>query len=174
MSTDSPFHLETERLVIRRLTLDDAAFILELLNEPLFIQNIADRGVRSVDDAKQYIANGPMASYARHGFGLFHVSRKADGVSIGICGLLRREYLDDVDVGFALLERYSGQGYATEAAKAVVDYGRRTLGLGRIVAITAMHNEASGNVLRKIGLRFDRAVSLPGHNGHSRLFVSEG
>src|SRR5579871_4161960 len=108
--------LETERLLIRHLTLDDAVFILELLNEPAFIRNIADRGVRSIEDAQGYIQNGPFASYSKNGFGLFAVELKATGIPIGICGLIRRDVLPDVDIGYALLERYWKNGYAYEAA----------------------------------------------------------
>lgn len=173
MKNDCSFRLETDRLVIRRLTADDAAFIVELLNEPLFIQNIADRGVRDVEGAKKYLEHGPMAMYAKHGFGLFHVSRKSDGASVGMCGLLKRDYLDDVDVGFAMLARYAGSGYATEAALAVTDYGRQKLGIKRIVAITAPNNTSSANVLRKLGLKYHGVVQVPGYATESWLYVPE-
>jgi len=119
--------LESARLALRRLTPEDAPFILELLNDPLFLRFVGDKGVRTLDGARDYIVNGPMASYAQHGFGLFHVSLKPDGTPIGMCGLLKREVLEDVDVGFAYLPRFSGQGYATEAARATIDYGRAVL-----------------------------------------------
>ena len=173
VTADPTFRLETERLVIRRVTFDDAAFIVELLNEPLFIKNIADRGVRDIEGAKKYLEAGPMAMYAKHGFGLFHVGRKSDGASVGICGLLKRDYLEDVDVGFAMLARHAGSGYATEAATAVMNYGREKLGLQRIVAITAPNNESSAKVLRKLGLKFDRILQLPGFSGDSWLYVPE-
>src|SRR5262249_33846617 len=116
--------LETQRLTIRHLVEDDAAFILELLNEPAFIQYIGDRGVRTSEDAVQYILNGPVASYARNGFGLYAVELKDSHVPIGMCGLLKRDSLDDVDIGFAYLERFRGQGYGYEAAAAMMEYGR--------------------------------------------------
>lgn len=163
--------LETKRLQLRRLTPEDAPFILELLNDPLFLRFIGDKGVRTVDGARDYIVNGPMASYAQHGFGLFHVSLKHDGTPIGMCGLLKREVLADVDVGFAYLPQYSGQGYATEAARATIDYGRTVLGLKRIVAITAPDNEGSQNVLRKIGLRQEQTLKLPAYQTDSLLFT---
>jgi len=163
--------LETKRLVLRRLTPEDAPFILELLNDPLFLRFIGDKGVRTVDGARDYIVNGPMASYAQHGFGLFHVSLKHDGMPIGMCGLLKRELLEDVDVGFAYLPQFSGQGYATEAARATIDYGRSVLGLKRIVAITAPDNEGSQNVLRKIGLRHEKTLKLPAYQTDSLLFT---
>lgn len=163
--------LETPRLTLRELTPADAGFVLELVNEPLWLQFIGDRGVRTLADAEGYIRKGPMASYAQHGFGLFHVSLKHDGTPIGMCGLLKREVLADVDVGFAYLPQFSGQGYATEAARATIDYGRTVLGLKRIVAITAPDNEGSQNVLRKIGLRHERTLKLPAYQTDSLLFT---
>jgi len=163
--------LETERLTVRQLTEDDAEFILELLNEPSFIQNIADRGVRNLDDARGYIVNGPQASYARNGFGLFLVELKESGVPIGMCGLIKRDSLEDVDIGYALLPRFWSKGYAHEAAAAVMDYGRNVLKIPRIVGITAPDNEGSIRVLEKIGLRFDKIVVLDGVEGESKLFV---
>ena len=163
--------LETERLVIRYLTQDDAEFILELLNEPDFIRYIADRGVRTLDDAQNYIKNGPAASYAKNGFGLFAVELKETEIPIGMCGLIRRDVLPDVDIGYALLERYWNNGYAYEAAAAVLDYGYKVIGLKRIVAITSLDNNASAKVLEKIGLQFDRIINLPGLGGESKLFV---
>jgi RimJ/RimL family protein N-acetyltransferase len=165
--------LETERLALRHLTTDDAAFILELLNEPAFIRYIADRGVRSLADARRYIQDGPVASYARHGFGLYLVELKDSSIPIGMCGLLKRDSLDDVDIGYAFLERFWSKGYAYESASAVLDYGYKMLGLKRIVAITSPDNYGSIRVLEKIGLRFDRMVRLPGDTEEIRLFVSQ-
>ena len=163
--------LETERLTLRQFTTDDAAFILELLNEPAFIQNIADRGVRTLADARAYIQQGPIASYARFGFGLWRAGLKASDAPIGMCGLIKRDVLPDVDIGYALLERHRGQGYAYELASAVLDYGRRVLNIERIIAITAPDNMASVRVLEKLGLRFDKIVDLPDSGGESKLFV---
>jgi len=163
--------LETERLSIRHLTVGDAPFILELLNEPAFIKNIADRGVRTLEDAVGYIEHGPRASYAKFGFGLFCVILKETETPIGMCGLLKRETLDDVDIGYALLERYWGKGYASEAAAGVMAYGHHTLGINRIVAITAPHNEGSKNVLTKLGLHFEKMVRIGHDREESCLFV---
>ena len=120
--------LETERLILRWLTPDDTPHILHLLNEPLFLRFVGDKNVRTLENAGEYLRHGPLASYARHGFGLYHVSLKADGTPIGMCGLLKRDTLDDVDVGFAYLPQFGGQGYATEAARATLNYGRTVLG----------------------------------------------
>jgi RimJ/RimL family protein N-acetyltransferase len=163
--------LETGRLELRRLTPEDAPFILDLLNDPLFLRFVGDKGVRTLDGARTYLATGPIASYAQHGFGLFLVSLKDGRVPIGMCGLLKRPVLPDVDIGFGFLTRYGGHGYATEAAAATLHYGRTVLGLKRIIAMTAPDNTASGHVLEKIGLRFDRMLAVPGYPTESRLFT---
>jgi RimJ/RimL family protein N-acetyltransferase len=151
--------LETQRLSIRRLNLDDVAFILELVNQPAWLEFIGDKNVHSRDDARKYILNGPMEMYERLGFGLYLVQLK-QGSAIGICGLIKRDGLDDVDIGFALLSRFSGQGYALEAAQAVMSYGRNVLKLGRIVAITKPANEKSIKLLSKLGLHFEKRIKL--------------
>jgi len=152
--------LETDRLVLRKLALDDAEFILELLNEPSFLHFIGDKGVRTLDDAREYILRGPIASYQRHGFGLYLTVLKEGAAPIGMCGLLKRESLADVDIGFAFLPRFWSKGYALESALAVKAYGLDILGLKRIVAITNPDNEASIRLLEKLGLKFERLISL--------------
>ncbi len=164
--------LETERLLLRRLALDDAAFILELLNEPAFLQNIGDRGAHTLTDARRYIARGPVASYRKFGFGLYLVELKDSGTPIGICGLLKRDWLNDADIGFAFLRRYWSQGYARESAAAVMNYGWTTLRLKRIVAITKPTNQASIALLEKLGLRFEKIVTQPDHAGENKLFAA--
>src|SRR6266508_131068 len=165
--------LETARLVLRRLSSDDAEFILELLNQPSFLRYIGDKGVRTTEDAVRYIQTGPVASYERFGFGLYLVELKETGVSIGICGLLKRDSLPDVDVGFAFLPSYWSQGYAFESASAVITYGRDVLGLKRIVAITSLDNSASMRLLEKMGLRFERLIKLSEDEPEVRLFGSK-
>ncbi len=162
--------LETERLVLRRLCLDDDAFILQLLNEPSFLHYIGDKGVRSLDDAHAYLLQGPIASYERHGFGLYRVEMKTSGVPMGICGLLKRDTLDDVDVGFAFLPAFWLQGYAFESAAAVLAYGKHTLGLRRIVAITQPDNVGSIKTLEKLGLTFERMVRFAEEEDEIRLY----
>lgn len=164
--------LETERLVLRRLSTDDAEFILELLNQPSFLRYIGDKEVRNSADAVRYIQTGPVASYERFGFGLYLVELKENGESIGMCGLLKRDSLPDVDVGFAFLPSYWSQGYAFESASAVLNYGREVLGLRRIVAITSPDNDASIKLLEKIGLRFERMIKLSSDQPEVRLFGS--
>ncbi len=162
--------LTTERLLLAELTPADAPFILELVNEHDFIANIRDAGVRSEADAVRYIEDGPRASYAQNGFGLWRVEDRASGEPVGICGLLKRDWLEDPDIGYAVLERFRGRGYAVEAARAVMDWARREKGLARVVAITSLTNDASGAVLEKAGFRFEGVVTPPGQ-GESRLYA---
>lgn len=164
--------VETERLVIRKLSTDDAEFIVELLNQPSFLRYIGDKAVRSSDDAVRYIQTGPLASYERFGFGLYLVELKETGESIGMCGLLKRDTLPDVDIGFAFLSSYWSRGYALESATAVMKYGREELGLRRIVAITSPDNDASIRLLEKIGLRFEGMIKLSEDQSEVRVFGS--
>ncbi|HEY0763086.1 MAG TPA: GNAT family N-acetyltransferase [Pyrinomonadaceae bacterium] len=152
--------LETGRLFLRGLTVGDAEFILTLLNEPSFLRFIGDKKVRTVADAEQYILNGPVASYERHGFGLLLVELKVAQTPIGICGLLKREELPDPDIGFAFLPDFWNKGYAFEAAAAVMKDARERLKLERILAITNQDNEASIKLLQKIGLQFERLIKM--------------
>jgi RimJ/RimL family protein N-acetyltransferase len=163
--------LETDRLRLRWLSPRDAAFVLQLLNEPSWLRFIGDKGVRTVQDARAYILNGPAAMYARLGFGLYLVELKTGDVSIGICGLIKREWLDDVDIGYAFLPRYWANGYAHESALAVLAYGKRTLDLKRIVAITSPGNHASAKLLERLGLRFERKIGLPGETQEVDLYA---
>jgi [ribosomal protein S5]-alanine N-acetyltransferase len=163
--------IATLRLIVRELTLDDAPFILELLNEPAFHRYIGDKGVRSLDGARHYLTTGPLASYAKHGFGLWLVALKDGDTPIGLCGPLRRDTLEHADLGFALLARHSGQGYAREAACAVLAYSRDVLQLDPILAVTAQENPASIKLLGKLGFQFERMIDLPGYTEPSRLFA---
>ena len=167
------FSLSTERLLLRKIDTSDAPFILRLLNEPSFLQFIGDKGVRSLDEARQYILNGPVASYQKHGFGLYLVTLESDKTPMGMCGLLKRESLQDVDIGFAFLPEFWNKGYALEAAGAVMIYGKDVLKLPRIVAITNKDNHASAKLLLKIGLRFDRLIALDSDRDETRLFIPE-
>jgi ribosomal-protein-alanine N-acetyltransferase len=151
--------IRTERLALRQLELHDAAFILELLNEAAFLRFIGDKGVRTLDDAREYILKGPIESYVRHGFGLY-ATCLLDGTPIGICGLVKRDGLADADVGFAFLSRYCSKGYAAESASAVLVHARQVLRLQRVVAITSPENGGSIAVLEKIGLKFERTIRL--------------
>jgi len=161
--------IATQRLALRQLALNDADFILELLNEAAFLQFIGDKGVRTLDEACTYLRKGPMDSYERHGFGLYAVCLP-DGTRTGICGLVRRDGLADVDVGFAFLSRYHSRGYAVESAAAMLKFAKQVLGLQRVVAITAPENFGSIAVLEKIGLKFEKMVKVAEHGPELKLF----
>jgi ribosomal-protein-alanine N-acetyltransferase len=165
--------LETERLLIRQLTAEDAGFILELLNDPSFLQNIGDRNVRTIEDAQAYVLNGPAASYAKNGFGLSLVILKETDESIGMCGLIKRDALDDVDIGYAFLPRYWSKGYAVEAAMAMKEYAKEKAGLKHLVAIVDPANQPSIRVLEKIGMKFERMVRLSEDDIDLKLFGCE-
>ena len=165
--------IDTARLALTELADADAEFIRGLLNEPSFLRYIGDRGVRNVDDAKRYIQDGPVAMYAKHGYGLLRVGLRPAGTPIGICGVLKRDALPEPDLGFSLLPAYWSRGYAFEAAAAVVHDVRRRLGIGRILAITSPDNDASIRLLGKLGFRFERMMRLAEDAGEVRLFVSE-
>ncbi|HET6329695.1 MAG TPA: GNAT family N-acetyltransferase [Holophagaceae bacterium] len=152
--------LETSRLHLQPLTLDDAPFILRLLNEPSFLQHIGDKGVRDLEGAKGYLTNGPMASYARHGHGLMAVVLKAAGGPIGMCGLLKRDNLEHPDLGYAFLPEFWSKGYAMEAAAAVLDHGSKSLGFRTLLAIVSQDNAASIRLLGKLGFAFTRLEAM--------------
>ena len=163
--------LDTPRLAIRPFTADDAPFVLELVNDPDFLLHIGDRKVRTLDDARAYIANGPQASYEKNGFGLSVVALKATGEAIGMCGLIRRDHLEDVDIGYAFLPEHRGQGYAREAAAATLAEAR-ALGLGRILAVVSPANERSIALLEKLGFTYERMVRMPGDEVDIRLYAA--
>ena len=151
-----PLSLETSRLNLRWLTLDDAAFILTLVNDPDWIRFIGDKSVTNLDAARNYLETGPLAMYRRHGFGLNRVALKADDAAIGICGILQRETLAEPDLGFAFLPEFRRQGYALEAAQAVLEHASQVMGLSRVAAILSPQNTASAGLLEKLGFSFER------------------
>lgn len=163
--------LETDRLVLRRLTLNDAPFMVQLLNDPSFLRYIGDRRVRTEQDARQYLLKGPIASYGQFGFGLYLTFLKETGEPIGICGLLKREALPDVDIGFAWLPAFVRQGFGAEAAKATLEYGRDVLKLKRVVAITSPDNLASIRLLQKLGLKSEGLTRLGDDPREVNLFA---
>ncbi len=171
MTTHNSPVLETSRLLLCYLDEEDAPFILELLNDPAFIRHIGDKGVRSLDDAKDYLRSGPLQSYAQHGFGLFLTILSEDHTSVGICGLLQRNELDDPDLGFAFLPRYRSQGYAAESAAAVLEFGAKEFGMRRIVAITSPDNHSSIKLLQKVGLQFEDTIRLGEQSNRVNLYA---
>jgi RimJ/RimL family protein N-acetyltransferase len=163
--------LETERLLLRWVAVEDAEFILKLVNDPAWLRYIGDRGVRSLEDAREYIRKGPVDMYRRFGFGLYLVELKDDGIPIGICGLLKRDTLEDVDIGFAFLPAFRSKGYAFESAAAVLEHGKSRFGLKRLVAITSPHNRISARLLEKLGFKFEKIIRLTEKDSESRLFA---
>lgn len=162
--------IKTERLTLRPFTLNDAEFIVDLVNQPSFIQNIRDVGVRTIADAEKYLENGPIASYARNGFGLLAVTLNDTGQPIGMCGLIKRDSLEDVDIGYAFLPKFWSRGYALESARAVMNHAKEALGLKRVVAIVDPNNAGSIRVLEKIGMTFERMVKLSEDDIELKLF----
>ena len=165
--------IETERLNLREVSESDAAFVLELLNDPDFVRHVADRGVRTLEDARRYVAERFTAAYRRDGFGFWLVEPKESGLPAGICGLVKRDALPGVDVGYAFLPPFRSKGYAYESASAVVAYAREALGLKRIYAIVNPENAVSIRVLEKLGMKFERMVRLSPDEPEVRLFAAD-
>jgi [ribosomal protein S5]-alanine N-acetyltransferase len=165
--------LETNRLIIRQFTFEDTAFVIELLNSPGWLKFIGERHVKTEEDAKNYLRNGSMKSYEEHGFGLSLVELKSDKTPIGVCGLLKRDFLANPDIGYAFLPEFYGQGYAFEAANATIIYAKETLDLPYVIAIVNPDNQLSIRVLEKIGMTFKEFFIYPGEEGKKLLFSNE-
>jgi RimJ/RimL family protein N-acetyltransferase len=162
--------LETNRLLLRYFTSDDAAFILRLLNEPSFIQNVGDKGVRTLEQASSYLLEGPIKSYQIHGHGLYLVALKESLQPIGMCGLLKRDQFEDIDLGYAFLPEHWSKGYAFESASAVLKFGLNVLGRTKTLAIVSPGNAASIKVLHKLGFSFSKFVQMPPDNSEVALY----
>jgi RimJ/RimL family protein N-acetyltransferase len=154
--------LQTVRLSLRHFDRADAPFIFELLNEPSWLQYIGDKGIRTLGDAERYIQDGPVTMYSQRGFGLYLVELTRSSEAVGMCGLIKRDTLEDVDLGFAFLSRFWGHGYAYESAAAVMSYAKTRLSIDRILAITSPNNEASSKLLRKLGFTLERLITATG------------
>lgn len=167
---NSDWFLETERLVLRRLRLDDAAFMLSIWNDPAFVEHVGDRGIRTVFAAETALLDGAFKLYEEYGYGPFCMSLKRDGTLVGICGLFRREHLEHPDIGFAVLPEFCGQGLAAEAADAVIEHARSDLEIRVLTAIVSPQNPASIGLIEKLGLRFDRGITMPGEEKEISLY----
>lgn len=165
--------LETERLIIDELNESDASFTLAMLNDEDFIEHVVDRGIRTLDQARQYLREGAIRSYRENGFGMFAVRLKHGGDTIGMCGLVDREGLQDIDIGYGFLPTARGQGYAHEAAACVLDWGSKQRGLDRIVAIVGPTNRPSINLLERLGMQFESMVRLPDGDEEICLYAME-
>lgn len=162
--------IETERLILRKFTLNDAAFMLELLNTPMWLRFIGDRNVRTVKEAEQYLLDGNIRSYQEYGFGFYVVVVKETNESIGICGIKKREGLDDIDIGFGFLPQFMGNGYGYEAASATLYYASNNLKIKRIVAIVNPENATSISLIKKIGLQFEKMFQFSQNDIELMLF----
>lgn len=167
---DQNWCLETDRLLLRRITLADAGFMLSIWNDPAFMRNVADRGIRTIEEAEAALKDGAFKLYEQHGYGPYCISRKNDGTLVGICGLFRRENLDNPDIGFAVLPEYCGLGLAGEAAAAVVAHARDDLGIEYLTAIVSPENIASVALIEKLGLHFNRGITMPGEQEEISLY----
>jgi RimJ/RimL family protein N-acetyltransferase len=164
------WQLETRRLYLRRLTLDDAELMLAIWNDPAFMRNVGDRGIRTHEQACAALENGPFRLYADYGYGPYAMVLRSGGSKIGICGLFRRDNLEHPDIGFAVLPDYCGQGYAGEAAKAVLEYARDELHLEQLTAIVAPGNAPSIGLIEKLGLSFAGMITMPGDDHEICLY----
>lgn len=162
--------LETERLLLRKLRPSDAPFILDLVNTPGWLQYIGDRNIHSLGEAVKYIENGPMASYEKYGFGLYLVALRPSGEPVGMCGFLQRDFLNDPDIGFAFLPKYTGLGYAYEMADAGIRYLADSWGKKRLLGITLPHNQPSVGLLKKLGFQYERTMQKPGDTEELLVF----
>ncbi|MFM1885518.1 MAG: hypothetical protein RL026_675 [Pseudomonadota bacterium] len=160
----------TSRLMLGVPTAADAPFLFELMTEPGYLQHIGDRGIHAVADAAAYLQAGPVAHFARHGFGLFRVALREGDVPIGLCGLIQRDYLPDVDLGFAFLPAWRGQGLAYEAATAVLHHAREDLGLRRLAAIVSPANTPSRRLLERLGFAHEGDLALPGEDKRVEVY----
>jgi ribosomal-protein-alanine N-acetyltransferase len=163
--------LNTPRLKLRAVALADATFFLRLLNEPSWLENIGDRGVRSHADADRYIRNNIWSQYESHGYGMYVVETPPIATPIGLCGLVKREFLSSPDLGFALLPDWVGRGYAAEAACAVIAHAESRLGIEQLYAIVNRSNRRSLRLLERLGFRHEGAVLIPPAGEEVERFV---
>lgn len=160
----------TARLQLRRLMENDAGFVLELLNDPAFIANIGDRGVRTLSDARAYVTGRTADSFEAHGTGMYAAEVRDSRAIAGICGFARRAELDTFDVGFAFLPQFRSQGLAYEAARATLEFGFAELGFDRVQAIVNPDNAPSIRLLERLGMQFDRMINLAAGNKAVRVY----
>jgi RimJ/RimL family protein N-acetyltransferase len=164
-------HIETNRLLIVPFTLEDAPFIFRLLNDPLWIAGIGDRNIKTLEDAENYLRNGPLSMYSKHGFGPFKVILKTENIPIGMCGLFKRDTLKDVDIGFAFLEAYCGMGYGKESSLAIMDFAKNQVNVCRLVAIVSPSNLRSRSLLKSLHFREEELIVLDGKDTILLSFV---
>ena len=165
--------IETERLILRKIEESDCEFVYSLLNSPGWLKYIGDRGIKNLNDARTYIRDIVKILYDQRGYGPYGVRTKLNNSLIGFCGLFKRDFLEDADIGFAFLPEHSGKGYAIESASAVVEYAKNVIGLKRIIAITLEVNDRSINVLKKLRMNFKEKIIYPGSGEELLLYSIE-
>ena len=165
--------LETERLIISEISIEDAPFFYDLVNDPEWIQFIGDRNVKTIADAENYLSTKIIPSYKKNGFGFYLVSIKSKNLPIGISGLIDRDGLEYIDVGYALLPEFRSKGYAFEATKAVLTFAKNDLQIDPIIAITNVDNIKSCKLLERLGLRFDKIIQLENDAVKCRLYRTD-
>jgi len=163
--------ITTKRLTIRQISTEDAAFIVKQYNEPAFLEHIGDKKIRSIADANEIIVKWAQASYQQYGIGLLVVELRDCGTRVGTCGLIKRDDIEDLDLGYSLLEEYQRNGYVMEAAQAVLEHARSVLGLSRVIGYTSPLNKISIRVLEKLGFEAEGELNFPGYDTPSRVFA---
>lgn len=165
--------ITTQRLIISEITTNEASFFYELVNDPTYLQFIPDKGIYSITDAEKHITNKIIKEYKTQGFGFYLVSRKEDKTSIGMCGLIDRDGLDCMDIGFAFLKKHRGKGYAFEASKGVIHFAKNILKIDKLAAITTLDNTKSSNLLERLGFKFYKNIFIPNDPDELRLFIND-
>ena len=165
--------LASERLTLEEFTTNDASFFYNLVNDPDWIKYIGDRNVKTIADAEEYLTTKIIPSYQQFGFGFYIVRLKESKIPVGLCGLIKRDWLDHVDIGYAFLAQYRGNGYAIEAGIATKHYAKEQLGIHQLAAITDIHNQRSGNLLEKLGFEYNRLISYPGEDNKCKLYLEK-
>lgn len=161
---------ETERLRVERVTEADALFYFQLMNSPNYIEYIGDRNIQSINDALAFIKEHVLQQYQLYGFGFYKLVLKSENKAIGICGFKKRDFLDNLDIGYAVLPAYEGKGYTWEALNEVYKYGKNELKLKNISGITSKKNKASQHILEKLGLKFQQEIIEPNSNESILLY----
>jgi RimJ/RimL family protein N-acetyltransferase len=165
--------LKSERLILSEFNKNDAIFFYQLVNDPAWKQFIGDRNLHTILDAEKYLENNVIPSYEKFGFGFYVVRLKEDNTSIGMCGLIKRDWMDYVEIGYAFLAQYRGKGYAIESCITTKKYAKEKLAINQIAAITDVDNEKSGNLLNRLGFKFERLISYPGENKKCKLYLEK-
>ena len=163
--------ITTERLIISEITINYASFYLELVNDPTHLQFIPDKKIYSIADAENHITTKIIKEYQNQGFGFYLVSLKSDKTPIGMCGLIDRDGLDTLDIGFSFLKKYRGKGFAFESSKAILEFAKNTLKVNEIAAITTLDNVKSANLLERLGFKFSKNIRIPNDPDELRLFL---